>query len=121
MSIKAFFQKHVETRDKHPETILRTRYYNASYEKAKAELFAIAKEKGYTVKNVNDRYKEAFLETRSHYVIVTFMKTTPLETAIDFKVGMYGLLGLNRPRTIVHGLYDAMSKRLPLKGIGLYA
>ncbi|TVP94748.1 MAG: hypothetical protein EA374_05925 [Acholeplasmatales bacterium] len=121
MGIRSFFETIAETREKHPEEAMKTHYFRQRYTAVKDALLAYAKTAGYTVKHVNDTHGELYLEQKNHYVIATITQMNPVETGLDLKVGFESLIGFNRPRKTIAGIFAHMKQSLIFKGTGLNA
>ena len=121
MGIRSFFDTIAETKEIHVEESMRTHYFRHSYKHVRDEFISYAEKKGYTVKNVNDTHHEIFIQHKNHYIIATVTQINPVETALDLKVGMEALFGLNRPKKIIAGIYADLKKSMTFKGVGLHA
>jgi hypothetical protein len=120
MGFLSFFHTIAESKELHSDTVLRSRYYKTNYAKAKAVVLEFAKEKGLDVRNIDDVHKELFLQGSRFHVIVSIVQVNPIETSIDLKVEIYGLLGFNRPKNKIVEYYAYLDQNLPFKGVGLH-
>ncbi len=120
MSLKSYLGTIAETQELHSVIGLRSRYYKANYQKAKEVVLEYAEQMKAVVRNIDDEHKEILLQSNKFHIIVTFVQVTPIETSIDFKVEMYGLFGLHRPRKMIIKFYEYLNSVLPFKGVGLH-
>lgn len=120
MSVRSYLGTIAETQELHSVIGLRSRYYKTNYQKAKAVVLEFAEELKSIVRNIDDEHKEVLLQNNKYHIIVTFVQVTPIETSVDFKVEMYGLFGLHRPRKMIMKFYEYLDKNLPFKGVGLH-
>lgn len=120
MSIRTYFATVAETKELHSFGGLRSRYYKTSYQKAKAVIMEYVNQTKATVKNDDVSHREMLIQSNRYHIIVTFVQISPIETSIDFKVEMYGLLGLHRPRKMILNLYKYLDANLSFKGVGLH-
>lgn len=120
MSLKEFFVKDFETRDEHNITELKTHYYRCRVEDAMDAINNIVKEVKGKIIDVNDFYNEILFDTDSYRCICKITATTPVETAIDFKVSTFGLFSFGKGKKVITEIYQKLDKILPFKGIGLF-
>lgn len=120
MSLGTYLGNVAETQELHQVIGLRSRYYKTNYQKAKAVVLEYAAEMKAEIKNIDDEHKELLLQSSRFHIIVTFVQVTPIETSIDFKVEMYGLIGMHRPRKMIIKFYDYLNNNLSFKGVGLH-
>lgn len=120
MGFLSFFQTIAETKELHSEVQLRSRYYKTNYRKVKAVILEYAKEQDIQVKSIDDDHREIFLQGPRYHVIVSIVQVNPYETSADFKVEVYGLVGMGRPRKIIASLYKYLDDHLMFKGVGLH-
>lgn len=120
MSYKTFTTTIAETSDRHSILELRTRYYKTNYQKAKAVFLDYIKAMNAVVKEDDVNHKELLVQSNKYHIIVTFTQITPVETAVDFKVELYALVGLNRPKNKITKIYQYLDNNLPFKGVGLH-
>lgn len=120
MGLFDFTKTLCETKERHADKDLRTRYYKASYTKVKEQLVRYCEQNGLTVENVNDTHGEILVQTSKMHAIISVIQITPLETAVDIKVQTYGVFGMNIPRKTVLSIYEHLNKTLAFKGVGLH-
>lgn len=118
MSLKGIFMKDVETHDLHPMEVFRTRYYKNEYEQVKEVVLRYVNDMGANIVNVDDNYGEILVDAGKYDLIISVKRVTVIEHAVDFKVTMKTLLGLNRPAKIVKAFYDFLDKNLNAQGVG---
>ncbi|HEY8435505.1 MAG TPA: hypothetical protein VIK63_00415 [Haloplasmataceae bacterium] len=118
MSLKSIFLKDVETRDHHPQPAFRTRYYKNEYSQVKDMILRYLNENKLRIINVEDNYGEILADGGNYDLIISIKRVTVVEHAVDFKVTMRTLLGLNRPAKIVTSLYNYLDRHLNAQGIG---
>ena len=46
--------------------------------------------------------------------------TSPVETAVDFKVTTYNIFGFGKGKKVIEELYKKLDKKLTFKGVGLF-
>ena len=115
-----YFRNDFETSDDHYLPELRTRYYRCRNEAAKEQFLNIAKEENAKIKDINDVHGEIFFETPGYSCIATVISPTLTETAVDFKVTTNKILPFGAGRKIIMRFYEALDKKLPFKGVGLF-
>ena len=120
MSLSSFFGTVAETKELHSVIALRSRYYKTNYNKAKAAVLEYTKQSNLNIGNIDDSHKEILLQSNKYHIIVSFIQVTPIETAIDIKVEVYGLFGLNRPQKMIVNYYKYLDENLSFKGVGLH-
>ena len=120
MGMLDVFKTVAETKELHVDPYLRSHYYKTNYQKAKDAVLLHAKELKLDVRHVDDVHKELFLQGPRHHVICSIVQVSPIETSVDFKVEVYGLLGMNKPKNIILGFYRYLDKELPFKGTSLH-
>lgn len=118
MGLREIFMKDVETKDLHPNAVFRTHYFKNEYNEVKEVVLQYAKQANMNVVNVDDNYGEILVEGGKFDLIISIKRVTVLEHAVDFKVTMKTLLGLNRPAKIVSAYYAYLDKQLRVSGVG---
>ena len=120
MGIKSFMRTTAETREMHALGKMRTRYYKTNYNKAKAKVLLYVEKLGVDIKNIDDNHGEIFVQSNKYHMIISIIQVTPIETAVDFKVQFYGLIGRNRPQKLIQDFYTYLDSELPFKGTSLH-
>lgn len=120
MSLGSWLGTTAETKELHSVVSLRSRYYKTNYKKAKAVVIEYANQLKANIKHIDDEHRELLLQSDRFHIIVSFVQVTPIETSIDFKVEMYGLIGMHRPRRKIVAFYEYLDNNLPFKGVGLH-
>lgn len=110
----------LETREMHALPDLRTHYYKTNFKKTKAVVVDYANRHDLSIPTVDDAHGELYLQAKNYHIIVSIVQVTPLETAVDFKVQFYSLMGFNRPKKQILAFYDYLDKNLPFKGTSLH-
>lgn len=120
MSLSNYLATVAETKENHLDKHYKTRYYRAKYTKIKESLELYAKEQGFTITKVSDKFGEIFLQKNDQHIIATVIQVNPLETGIDLKVQVYKLIGRNKPYKEIINLYNYLDKNHQFKGVGLH-
>ena len=120
MSFNSWLSTISETKELHSLASLRSRYYKANYEQAKAIVLDCAKQMNTTVRNIDDTHREILIQSNKYHIVVSFVQVNPIETSIDFKVQIYGIVGRNRPQKMILKYYDYLNSNLTFKGVGLH-
>ncbi len=115
-----FFSTICETKELHENTDLRTKYFKSSFLKVKEQVERYAQANKLIVQSVNEEYGEVLLQSSSMHIVVSIIQTTPLETAVDIKVQVYTLIGMNIPKKTILKLYQYLSQNLNFKGVSLH-
>ena len=68
----------------------------------------------------NELYLEIYFETSDYSCICKVTATSPVETAVDFKVTTYNLFGFGKGKKVIEELYKLLDKKLTFKGVGLF-
>ncbi|MEH7223001.1 cytosolic protein [Bacillus sp. JJ1566] len=125
MGLQTFFSNHSETRDKHPDELLRSHYYKTTNKKAiEAVKKIINNIDGYHINSVSEERGEMSISIkkgRKAFVVATIVSVRPFETAIDFAVTTETLLvpiDFGYSRKVITNLYQHLDKELPLIGKG---
>ncbi len=120
MGILDMLKTIAETKELHTEPQLRSHYYKTNYKIAKDAIISYAIKQKLEIKHVDDVHKEIFLQGPRYHVICSVVEVNPIETSIDLKVEIYGVLGMNKPKKIILGFYQYLDKKLPFKGTSLH-
>lgn len=118
--MKHFFSNDFETKDNHELAELKTHYYRARYDDVKDAILRYAKEKGMTVRSVDDQHKEIYLQAQKFHLILVLVNPNPAETSVDMKITTYYFIGMKRGIQVINQLYLHLNKKLTFKGVGLY-
>jgi hypothetical protein len=108
-----------ETKENHPLKAFQTHYFKANLKTIQELISTLVKQKGWRVETQNERFNELFIRGKKHHIIITMFKISPQETAVDIKVQVYQLLGMNQPQKLIRTVYDTIALKAPLKGTGL--
>lgn len=120
MRFKDYFVKDFETNDDHFYPELRTHYYRCKGDDAiDAVHHLINDEKGKII-DENEMYQEIYFETSGYSCICKVTVTSPVETAVDFKVTTYNIFGFGKGKKVIEELYKKLDKKLTFKGVGLF-
>lgn len=119
-TLQKYFGKHVETRDKHSEPTLQTRYYKTTKDKGLETLENLFKHsQKYKLNSISKEHGEISIlitKGRKAFIIVTVIMVKPYETAIDFSVSSETLLPFDfgYSSKVVQDLYALINKELTL-------
>jgi len=120
MGFFSAFQTVAESKELHTDPTLRSRYYKTNYAKTKAVILEYAKNEGIDVRSIDDEHRELFLQGGRFHIIVSIVQVNPIETSVDFKVEVYGIIGFNRPKKMIHSMYKYLDENLSFKGVALH-
>lgn len=120
MRFKDYFVKDFETNDDHFYQELRTHYYRCKGDDALDAVHSLIKEEKGKVIDENEMYQEIYFETSGYSCICKVTVTSPVETAVDFKVTTYNLFGFGKGKKVIEELYKKLDKKLTFKGVGLF-
>ncbi|MFH0993677.1 MAG: hypothetical protein V1761_04940 [bacterium] len=120
MSLMSFFQTYCETRELHPDAVLRTHYYRNGFRDCVTALEKLAEKDRLEVRDVNQTHGEVYLLGNGFDCIVTIAQITPIESGIDLKVNYFSFAGLGRPKKKVVELYKYLDSALKFKGVSLH-
>jgi hypothetical protein len=120
MGFRSFMRTTAETRELHAVGNMRTRYYKTNYNKVKAKVLLHVEKLGSDVMNIDDAHGEIFIQSNKYHMIISIIQVNPIETAVDFKVEFYGLIGRNRPQKMIQEFYAYLDSELPFKGTSLH-
>ena len=123
--VKTFFSTHTETREKHMDPQLKSRYYKATNKNAmKAVQEVMEKTNGYTIKSVSEEHGEIAVSInngKKAFMIITVISVRAFETAIDFSVSTETSLpfdfGFSKKQIVQ--TYEKLDKSLTFIGSGL--
>ncbi|MCF7925703.1 MAG: hypothetical protein K9L26_04140 [Candidatus Izimaplasma sp.] len=120
MGMFDFLKTILETREMHSITSLRTHYYKKNYKIVKQAVLDYASSNKLDVQNVDDKHGELYFQAKNFHIIASIVQVTPVETAVDFKVQYYSLIGWNRPLKDIKKFYAYLDQTLPFKGTSLH-
>jgi len=120
MSFLGFLSNFAETKEKHNNPNLRTRYYSTEYKAIRNIINDYAKENEYLVTKIDDKKHEIFLQNTKFHIIISIIQITPMETAVDIKVQTYNIIGMNKPVRSILDLYSYLNNKLKFKGVSLH-
>ncbi|WP_246218342.1 cytosolic protein [Litoribacterium kuwaitense] len=129
MNFRQFFDKyfnsHSESREKHWDEKLQTRYYKANKSQTVDAVAAMfKKEKQYEVTSIQKERGEIGATIRGGkkaFVVVTIIEVRPYKTAVDFSVTSSTVLPFDfgSSHKKITRLYDQLDKTLTFIGTGL--
>lgn len=118
MGIKAFFSNSFETTDTN-EVDYTTHFYANDYNTSKNAVISVGKQLGYKMTNVDDRYKEILLVSRTHgELIVTLNTLSSYEHSVDIKVTTHYVIAAGRAKKKAATFYEGLNRQLYLKRKG---
>lgn len=118
MGIKTFFSNSFETLDTN-EAEFTTHYYANDYNTSKNAVVSVGKQLGYKMTNVDDRYQEILLVSRTHgELIVTLNTLSSYEHSVDIKVTTHYIIACGRAKKKASQFYNALNRQLTLKRKG---
>lgn len=120
MRFKDYFVKDFETHDEHYYPELKTHYYRCKEDDAIDAVKQLVKEVKGKIIDENELYLEIYFETSDYSCICKVTATSPVETAVDFKVTTYNLFGFGKGKKVIEELYKLLDKKLTFKGVGLF-
>jgi len=120
MSFSSYFSPTCETRELHSDALLRTRYYRNNFKQCLEVLQELAKTEDFEIRNVNEEHGEVYVLSNGYDCIFTMTQLTPIETGIDLKVNMFGVMGFGRPKKKAVQFYKLLDKALKFKGVALH-
>ncbi|MFA9558705.1 DUF1499 domain-containing protein [Evansella sp. AB-rgal1] len=124
-TLKKIFSKHTETKEKHIEEKLRTRYYKATKDQVMKDLDVMFRnKKGYEIKSISDTHGEIVLkynDRKKGLIVITVIMVKPFKTAVDFSVDTDTALftDFGASRKLIYQLYKEVDKKLHFIGTGL--
>lgn len=119
MGFMDLFKTHYESGEKTTDEALMTHYYKANYQQSKQALLEAASSLNFEVKFEDDTRQEFVLKRKDCEVIVTIVRITPIESAIDFTVNTPGIITFGKGKKIIQSLYQAIDKKIMFKGLAL--
>ncbi|MGL4336554.1 MAG: hypothetical protein ACRCST_06640 [Turicibacter sp.] len=119
MGFMDLFRTHYETSEKAVEESLMTHYYKSNYKQSKEAVFEVGKALGFTVKFEDDERQELMLERKDCEIIVSIVKITPIESAIDFTINTQGFISFGKGKKVIASMFEGLSKKLTVKGLAL--
>lgn len=120
MGITKFLSNFAETKERHQNKELRTRYYRTRYSKVKDAVIEYSNHYDFSINNIDDIHGEIFIQTTKFHLIISIIQVNPLESAIDVKVQTYKVFGMNKPQRTIENLFAFLDKKLEFKGVGLH-
>ena len=120
MRFKDYFVKDFETNDDHFYPELRTHYYRCKGDDAIDAIHQLIKEEKGKIIDENEMYQEIYFDTSGYSCICKVTVTSPVETAVDFKVTTYNLFGFGKGKKVIEELYQKLDKKITFKGVGLF-
>ena len=120
MGFFSYFSPRAESKELHSDVALRSHYYKTNYAKTRDAIVEHAQELNLGVRTIDDEHREIFLQGAKYHIICSLVQVTPYETSVDFKIEVYGLMGMNRPRKRIIQFYQYLDKKLPFKGVSLH-
>lgn len=116
--IKSFFSNSFETLDT-DEANYTTHFYANDYNTTKNYIISVGKQLGYTMTNVDDKYKEILLVSRTRgELIVTVQTYSSYEHSVDIKVTTHYIFPAGRAKKKAAAFYEALNHKLTLKRKG---
>ncbi len=119
MGLKDLVQTHYETSDRELDPKLQTHYYKNNYAQCKEVVLKAAKANDFKLAFEDDSRQELMLKRQDAEVIVSMVRISPIETALDFTVNTSGMISLGKGKKIIVTLYTELDKNLSLKGLAL--
>lgn len=120
MGIISFFSTTCETRELHPDSQLRTRYFRNNFNQCVEGIQKYATENNLDVRNINPEHGEVYMLGPGFDVIITIIQTTPLESGIDLKINFFSFSGMGRPKSKALEIYKYLESTLKFKGVSLH-
>ena len=120
MRFKDYFVKDFETHDDHYYPELKTHYYRCKADDALVAVHSLIEEVKGKIIDENEMYQEIYFETAGYSCICKVTVTSPVETAVDFKVTTYNIFGFGKGKKVIEELYKKLDKKLTFKGVGLF-
>ena len=116
--IKTFFSNNFETTETN-EAEYTTHYYANDYNTTKNAVIAVGKQFGLKMTNVDDRYKEILLVSRTNgELIVTLNTISSMEHSVDIKVTTHYVIAAGRAKKKAKQFYEELNRQLYLKRKG---
>ncbi|MCV9885145.1 cytosolic protein [Metabacillus halosaccharovorans] len=122
--IKDFFSTHQETRDKHYNSDLQSRYYKTTNKKALQSVKELIEQNpGMTVTSVSEERGEMSVNIdrpRKAFLIVTVISVRPFETAVDLTATTNTVLptDFGYSKKIILDLYKKLDQKETFVGAG---
>lgn len=126
MGFKDIFRNQAETRDRHKDEQLKTRYYKVSKYKAletvKSMIESDPRIKLLSFSEDHGEITAEYIKPKKAFMVATVIMVFPQRTAIDFtlttKTGLLPMdFGFSK-REVLY-LYQKLDKQLPFAGVGL--
>ncbi|HAX72720.1 MAG TPA: hypothetical protein DCY20_04290 [Firmicutes bacterium] len=119
MAVKDLFKQHYETGEHAVEKSLMTHYYKNNVKQAKEAVIEVGNTLGFNVKFEDDDRLELMLSRRDAEIIVSMVKITPIETAIDFTANTEQLITFGKGKKLIASMYEGLNQKLSFKGQAL--
>lgn len=119
MGFMDLFKTHFESGERTTDEALMTHYYKAKYQPTKTAIIEVAKSLNFEVKFEDDDRQELMLKRKDAEVIVTIVKITPIESAVDFTVNTPGLITFGKGKKLIQEFYKELDKKIMFKGLAL--
>ncbi|SDZ54227.1 hypothetical protein SAMN05421736_11689 [Evansella caseinilytica] len=124
-TVKKVFSTHTETKEKHYDEQLQTRYYKSTKDKVIKEIETMLNQRtGFKVTSISEEHGEIIVQVKKGkkaLMVVTVIMVSPFRTAVDFSVHTDTFLftDFGYSRKLIYHLYDELNKRLMFVGTGL--
>ena len=119
MALKDLIKTHFETSDREMDPTLQTHYYKNNYAQCKEAVIQATKADNFTVAFEDDSRQELMLKRKDAEIIVSMVRISPIETALDLTVNTSGVISMGKGKKIIIALYAQLDKKLSLKGLAL--
>lgn len=118
--LKNFFSNEFETNYGDDRDVT-SHYYGNDYNKTKEAVIQAGKRLGYDATNIDDKYKEIFLASKTKgEIIVTIRTFSYYENSVDFKVITHYIIPRGRAKKFAELMYQDLDRLLVLKRKGDY-
>ena len=108
-----------ETHELHRKDVLRTQWFECTYQDMKKAVFKVAEELGYAVIDVNDTYKEMLLEGPDT-LIVKITSYHKYEQGVDFNLSTKWFFDFGLGKRVITRWYNHIAKHVKFKGVSLH-
>ena len=108
-----------ETHELHSKEALRTHWYQGTYQDVKNGVVKLAKEFGYDIIDINDRFQEMLLEGPA-VLVIKVTSYNRYEQGIDFNVTTGGFIDFGKGKKIITKWYEALGRYCKFKGVSLH-
>ena len=111
----------IETNENQSLDLLKTHYFNCSYNSLKNAYLDILEKMGHHIISVNDDYCEIFSEIGKMEITAKLIMQNPLSTSIDFTISSFYILSsVSKAHKFIQRTLDELEAKIQLKGISLY-